>query len=65
MNEGLDSARMMRRNAMRLRGVACGLEPRLAADLMHIALDLDKEAIELETAFYAKRRVPANDERVA
>ena len=59
MTERMDTARTMRQHAQRLRGMARELEPRLAADLMRIALDLDKAAIEIETEFYAKPS-PAN-----
>jgi len=37
----------MRQHAWRLRGIAPELEPRLAADLMRIASDLEYEALEL------------------
>ena len=65
MTERLEAARSMRESARRLRNVAYELEPRLAAELLWIALDLDKEAIELDAAFRAKLPIPANDEDVA
>jgi hypothetical protein len=46
----LDRGRTMRQHAWRLRAMARELEPRLGADLMRIAADLEDEALELETA---------------
>lgn len=65
MTERLEAASMMRQSAARLRKAAYEQEPRLAAELLRIALDLDKEAIELESAFRAKPPRPANDKDVA
>ena len=55
MTDRLEAALTFRQHAWRLRGMARELEPRLAADLLRIALDLDKEAIEIESAVYAKQ----------
>jgi hypothetical protein len=42
-------ARSLRQQAWRLRGVARELEPRFAADAVRIAVDLENEAIAIET----------------
>jgi hypothetical protein len=65
MTERIEVAYSMREDAVRLRKMANGVEPRLAAELIRMALSLDKDAIELETWFRQQPPNPPNDKAVA
>jgi hypothetical protein len=57
MTERIEVAFSMREDAARLRKLASGVEPGLAAELMRISFNLDKGAIDLEAWF---RQQPPN-----
>jgi hypothetical protein len=65
MTERIAVAQSMREDAARLRKLANGVEPRVAAELMRIAFNLDKDAIDLEICFQQQPPTPPNEKAVA